>query len=451
MFSRTYKHQLLLVLTAGVVAAVVSGSAFAAARTAASAPVNNTLPTISGTARQGQTLTATNGLWGGTTPMAYSYQWQRCSSTGSSCGSIGRATNQNYVASSTDVGRTIRVEVTASNTDGKSQALSLATAVIAKPGNAPANTKPPATSGTAQEGQTVASNNGTWSGLAPITFTYQWQDCRPPSQPLCTNIADATKASYLIGTNHVGSMLRVVVTAYNSIGKTAAGSNLTAIVIEKATPPANVTVPGISGSARVGERLQASTGVWAGVATNAYSYQWSRFNSGGGGCADISGATGSSYGVGKADLGLALRVTVTATNSVGPTSATSAAMVVKVAQTYRFTALLRQGQETTPPRATPVTAVGHLSTSITGTTVHWTLTFSHLTGRPTTAVLNKGVRGTNGPAFKTLCRSCTSGAHGSFTATASQIDAMMRGRAYVNIHTKRNPSGEIRGQVKLSS
>ena len=63
--------------------ALMSGSALAAvARTAASPPVNNSLPTIGGTAREGQTLTASNGSWGGVTPISYAYQWQRCNSVG---------------------------------------------------------------------------------------------------------------------------------------------------------------------------------------------------------------------------------------------------------------------------------------------------------------------------------------------------------------------------------
>ena len=61
------------------------------------------------------------------------------------------------------------------------------------------------------------------------------------------------------------------------------------------------------------------------------------------------------------------------------------------------------------------------------------------------------MRGVNGAAFKTLCRRCRSGAHGTLTLTASQLDTLMRGRAYVNIHTTRNPSGEIRGQINRVS
>src|SRR5439155_6261261 len=49
-----------------------------------SAPANTSLPVISGTAQQGQTLTASQGAWSGS-PTSYAYQWQHCDSA------IGRA------------------------------------------------------------------------------------------------------------------------------------------------------------------------------------------------------------------------------------------------------------------------------------------------------------------------------------------------------------------------
>ena len=52
--------------------------------TVISAPGNLTLPTISGTPQQGQTLTASNGTWSNS-PTSYSYQWARCDSTGGNC------------------------------------------------------------------------------------------------------------------------------------------------------------------------------------------------------------------------------------------------------------------------------------------------------------------------------------------------------------------------------
>jgi hypothetical protein len=443
---------LLLVVIAGVLPLMASSSLAAPLRVAASPPVNSSLPDITGTARVGETLTASNGSWGGLTPISYAYQWQRCNSSGSSCGSISRATNQNYVASSGDAGHTIRVEVTATNADGKSQALSAPTGVIAAAGNAPANTGQPNPSGTPQEGQTVRVGTGSWSGLKPMTFSYQWQSCTAVGG-VCTNISGATKSSFLVGPSQVGTRLRARVVATNAVGSTSAFSNVTAVVLAKATAPVNVRPPVISGVASVGQRLTASTGEWSGVGTTGLSYQWSRCNANGSACANISGATGQSYGVGQADVGAAIRVSVTATNPSGSTTATSAALLIraKVVFTARFNAVLRTGQEVSRPKGTRTAAAGHFTARVTGKTLRWTLTFSHLTGRPTVARLHKGYRGTNGVAFKVLCRTCRSPVHGTLTLTASQLNAMLNGRTYVNVFTKRNPRGEIRGQISRMS
>jgi hypothetical protein len=79
---------------------------------------NTSVPTVSGTPQQGQTLTATTGSWSGSTPITYSYQWQRCTSSGSSCTTITGATGASYVPLAGDVGSTIRVRVTATNSVG---------------------------------------------------------------------------------------------------------------------------------------------------------------------------------------------------------------------------------------------------------------------------------------------------------------------------------------------
>ncbi len=75
---------------------------------------NVTLPSISGTAQQGQTLVASPGTWSGTEPVSYAYQWRRCNAAGAACANIGGATASNYVVTAADVASTIRVEVTAS-------------------------------------------------------------------------------------------------------------------------------------------------------------------------------------------------------------------------------------------------------------------------------------------------------------------------------------------------
>ncbi len=47
----------------------------------------------------------------------------------------------------------------------------------------------------------------------------------------------------------------------------------------------------------------------------------------------------------------------------------------------------------------------------------------------------------------TLCGPCRSGARGTANVSVATLAALEAGRTYVNVHTKRNPTGEIRGQL----
>jgi hypothetical protein len=95
------------------------------------APANTSLPTISGTAQQDSVLAAGNGSWSGTQPITYAYAWQRCDAQGGNCSTIGGSTSSKYTLTSTDVGHTIRAQVTATNARGSSTATSQQTALVA--------------------------------------------------------------------------------------------------------------------------------------------------------------------------------------------------------------------------------------------------------------------------------------------------------------------------------
>jgi hypothetical protein len=88
------------------------------------APSNTAAPTVSGTAQVGQTLTAANGSWSGSTPIAYTYQWQREGTD------IAGATGSTYKPVAADVAHTLDVLVTAANSAGTKSAASAPTAAV---------------------------------------------------------------------------------------------------------------------------------------------------------------------------------------------------------------------------------------------------------------------------------------------------------------------------------
>jgi len=90
-----------------------------------------------------------------------------------------------------------------------------------------------------------------------------------------------------------------------------------------AVPPSSTAPPTVSGKTGAGETLTGSTGAWAGTAPMSMSTQWQRCDSNGGNCADVAGATGSKYTLTDADVGHAMRLSVTATNVAGSTTARS--------------------------------------------------------------------------------------------------------------------------------
>jgi glucose/arabinose dehydrogenase len=99
------------------------------------APQNTSPPTVTGAAQAGQTLTEDDGTWSGTAPIAFSRQWLRCSGTGAGCAPISGAAGTSYTLTSTEVGSTIRVSVTATNSVGNASAQSGLTAIVAASGS----------------------------------------------------------------------------------------------------------------------------------------------------------------------------------------------------------------------------------------------------------------------------------------------------------------------------
>ena len=112
---------------------------------------------------------------------------------------------------------------------------------------------------------------------------------------------------------------------------------------------------------------------------------------------------------------------------------------------------LRASQERPRPKGKLAKAKGTFTATVTrsGTSgvITWRLTFGKLSGRATAAHIHSGARGKAGPVIVPLCAPCRSGAHGRATVSGSVLDALESGRTYVNVHTRKNPAGEIRGQI----
>jgi hypothetical protein len=198
-----------------------------AAPALAAPPSNTTAPSITGTPRVGETLTAQNGTWANA-PTAYQYQWQRCNAAGVACANVPGAVDRTYLLGTSDRGRTMRVRVTASNVDGSANARSAPTGVVAA-STAPQNTARPTVEGPAQVGETLTAEDGTWTN-SPTAFAYEWQRCDIDAVS-CAPVAGANGKTYGVRTADIGFRLRVVVTARNAAGAGEATSVPSPLVI----------------------------------------------------------------------------------------------------------------------------------------------------------------------------------------------------------------------------
>ncbi|MFB8145685.1 carboxypeptidase regulatory-like domain-containing protein [Microbacterium sp. NPDC056003] len=216
------------------------------------------MPSISGTAGVGFTLTAVAGTW--TAGTALSYQWLAGSTA------IVGATSAKLVLTSALKDKTIKVAVTGSLPGyADLRKVSAATPKVA-------TVATPKISGIASTGSTLTVTTGTWT--VSTAFAYQWYADDAP-------ITGATKSTFVPKAAHTAKRISVAVTGtktgYATVTKKAA-----------ATPKVTgYSVPKISGTAAVGLALTADRGSW--TSGMAITYQW--YADG----AAVSGATGYTF------------------------------------------------------------------------------------------------------------------------------------------------------------
>lgn len=193
------------------------------------APTNTVAPAITGTAQEGQTLTASSGTWsaGIFTPWI-SYQWQRANG---GWANIADATASTYTLVADDTGYPVRCVVTATLYDGTTSYATSAnttqtTTVAAGPPN---NTVAPVVSGTERVGEQLSCSTGTWTGTATISYTYQWQ-ADTAGNGTFVDISGATSSTHTLQAAQEGDKVRCVVTGTNSVSAVSANSNQTGTI-----------------------------------------------------------------------------------------------------------------------------------------------------------------------------------------------------------------------------
>jgi hypothetical protein len=123
----------------------------------------------------------------------------------------------------------------------------------------------------------------------------------------------------------------------------------------------------------------------------------------------------------------------------------------QVGVTASIRTVLNSRQEVPRPAGAVARASGTFTAIVTKSgstgTLAWRLSFGRLTGAATAAHVHIARRGVAGPVAVPLCGPCRSGARGTATLRANVLTALEAGRAYVNVHTRRNAAGEVRGQI----
>ena len=326
----------------GVLELVVPGPSSNSAATGA--------PTISGTARVGESLTASTSDIAdadGLANASFTYQWLADDLD------ISGATGSSYTVVTADAGKVIKVTVSFTDDAGNEESVtSAATAVV---------TQPPLTAST----HDVPESH---DGATAFTFELRFSE-EPGGGFSATTLRDqALTVSGGTITNvrqlETGKNLKWEITLQPSGNEevtvillptidcadhgaicTGDGRGLSvgrAILVLGPPNSAATGAPTINGTAQVGEILTASTSDIAdadGLANATFTYQWLADD------ADISGATGSSYTLVAADVGKAIKVTVSFTDDAGNAETLTSAATTAVTLTGGSTNSLEQSNQ----------------------------------------------------------------------------------------------------------
>lgn len=174
--------------------------------TVVSPPQSLTAPSVNAVPLTGSTITRVAGTYSGTPIITLTYEWLDASNN-----VLG--TGASYNVSQSDFGKSIKLKETATNAYGSTTQSTSLVAVVSAPVMVSANV----ISGNDYVGQVLTTTNGSWSGTATITYSYQWYR---DSTPIGTN--SNTYTQVLADADYD---ITCQVTATNSYGSSASTSN----------------------------------------------------------------------------------------------------------------------------------------------------------------------------------------------------------------------------------
>jgi len=128
-------------------------------------------------------------------------------------------------------------------------------------------------------------------------------------------------------------------------------------------------------------------------------------------------------------------------------AAVTATAALAAAHSTVWTAALSSGQEVPKQAVKDTAAHGQFKGTLKGSKLTWKLTFAKLTGPATAAHIHMAAKGKSGKVVVPLCGPCKSGQTGTATISKPLMSAFKKHLLYVNVHTAKNPNGEIRGQL----
>jgi len=272
------------------------------------------LPTITGTATEGQVLSVeTAGIADADGLGTFSYQWQQ-STNGTDWNSITGATSTTFTPDDAQVGQQIRVQVFYTDARGTAETVaSNATAAITNVNDLPTGTA--TITGTTAEGQALTVNTAALADADGLgTFSYQWQQSINGMD--WSAITGATSDTFTPDDAQVGQQLRVQITYTDARGtdETVNSAPSAPITNVNDLPTGTVTV---TGTPTEGQVLSVdTTGLVDADGLGTFSYQWQQ-SSDGTTWNTITGATQSTFTPNDPQVTQQVRVQITYTDGQG--------------------------------------------------------------------------------------------------------------------------------------